>query len=288
MFDIFECEAVAGASFEAECGASGIHLASIRSDPMLAFENQVAQSLICAYQLALWSSLASRIASPIVFAGYSVGELAAYGCAGSLSSADTIALARERAAAMSAASATDDGMVALRGLARSAVEALCVAHGVSIAIVNGDDHFIVGGSSPALEALTHEALARGASAQRLRIGVASHTPRLAPASERLLVALAKVHWRDPGIPVLSGLDGSAVRDASTAIDVLARQISTTIRWVDCMDAMVERGARACLELGPGNALARMMRERHSNVATRSVADFRSLDAVVDWVERAIG
>ena len=288
MFDILESDAAASALFDDASAAAGIDIASIQRDPSLAFANQVAQPLICTYQFALWSALAPRIARPILFAGYSVGELAAYGCADSLAIADLLALARERAKAMNAASAGDDGMVALRGLARGAVEALCLAHGVSIAIVNGDDQFIVGGSCSTFEALMREAVEKGGSAQRLRVAIASHTPRLASASERFRSALRQVPWSDPRTPVLSGLDGSAVRDTSTAIDVLARQISTTIRWVDCMDAAHERGMRACLELGPGNALARMMRERHPDVEARSVAEFRSLDAVVDWVEHATG
>lgn len=288
MFDILDGDTAARAVFDAASAAAGIDVASIRHDPALAFANEVAQPLICAYQLALWSALAPRIVSPILFAGYSVGELAAYGCAGSLAIADLLALARARADVMNAASASDDGMLALRGLARSAAEALCLAHGVSIAIVNGDDHFIVGGSSSALDALMREALEKGGSAQRLRVAVASHTPRLASASTRFRSALRQVPWSDPRTPVLSGLDGSAVRDASTAIDVLARQVSTTIRWVDCMDSAHERGMRTCLELGPGNALARMVRERFADVEARSVGDFRSLDAVVEWVGRARG
>ncbi len=292
MFDILESDAGLRATFDDAVARAGIDLAAIARDPSLAFENRIAQALICAWQVALWSSLAPRLAAPILFAGYSVGELAAYGCAGSLSMSDTIALAHERAKAMDAATnaaasaAGGDGLVALRGLTRSAVEALCAAHGTEIAIVNGDDHFIVGGQSSALDASMREAIAKGASAQRLQVGVASHTSRLASASERFRGVLGNARWNDPAIPVLSGLDGSAVRDASTANTVLARQISTTIRWVDCMDAARERGADVCLELGPCNALARMMRERHPEVEARSVSDFRSLDAVVDWVERA--
>lgn len=288
MFDILDGDAAARGVFDAASAAAGIDVASIRRDPALVFANEVAQPLICAYQFALWSALAMRITRPIVFAGYSVGELAAYGCAGSLGMADLLALARARADAMNASSAGDDGMLAVRGLARSAVDALCLAHGVSIAIVNGDDHFIVGGTSVALDALMRDTVKRGGRVQRLRVVVASHTPRLASASARFRSALRQASWSDPRTPVLSGLDASAIRDASTAIDVLARQVSTTIRWVDCMDGARERGMRTCLELGPGNALARMVRERFADVEARSVADFRGLDAIVDWVRRAAG
>ncbi len=287
MFDTLEGEADVRSTFDGALDRVGIDLASLARNPSLAFENRIAQPLICTWQIALWAALAPRLAPPILFAGYSVGELAAYGCAGSLSMADTIALAHERAMAMDSATsvAGGDGLVALRGLTYSAVEALCAANDTEIAIVNGDDHFIVGGRSSALEATMHEAFAKGASAQRLRVGVASHTSKLASASERFHGVLQRARWNDPTIPVLSGLDGSPVRDTSTAKAVLARQISTTIRWVDCMDSARERGADVCLELGPCNALARMMRERHPEVEARSVSDFRSLDAVVDWVER---
>ena len=289
MFDRLDGDAALRAAFGDAMACAEIDLAAVARDPSLAFENRIAQPLICAWQLALWSALAPRLAAPILFAGYSVGELAAYGCARSLSMADTIALARERAEAMDAATgAGGGGLIALRGLTRSAVESLCIAHHAAVAIVNGDDQIIVGARSSSLDVLMHEAIARGANAQRLRVGVASHTSMLAAASEAFRYALQRVDWRDPAVAVLSGLDGSAVRDASTAKTVLARQISTTIRWVDCMDSARERGADVCLELGPCNALARMMRERHPDVEARSVSDFRSLDAVVEWVERASG
>lgn len=289
MFDILAHDADARSSLDAASAAAGIDLTSIARDASFdasrLFENTIAQPLVCAYQAVLWSSLAPRLAPPILFAGYSVGELAAYGCAGSLSISDTIRLARERAAAMTAASGTDDGLVALRGLTRTAVEALCGTHRAAIAIVNGNDHFIIGGSSTALEPLMREAIEKGASAQRLPVSVAAHTPILASASEHFRGVLQSARWCDPSIPVLASIDGGAVRDATTAIDVLARQVSTTIQWAGCMDSAFERGTRVCLELGPGHALARMMRERHPAVEARSVSDFRSLDAVIDWVAR---
>ena len=42
-----------------------------------------------------------------------------------------------------------------------------------------------------------------------------------------------------------------------------------------------------LELGPGNALARMAAELVPDARARSVADFRSLDGVLRWAEGAL-
>ncbi len=43
------------------------------------------------------------------------------------------------------------GLVAVRGLRRAPVEALCADNAVWIAIVNGEDAFVIGGETSALE-----------------------------------------------------------------------------------------------------------------------------------------
>src|SRR6478609_5333770 len=59
------------------------------------FDNATAQPLICAVELATWTALQPRLPRPAIFAGYSVGELAAYGCAGAVAAQATIRLARD-------------------------------------------------------------------------------------------------------------------------------------------------------------------------------------------------
>ena len=60
----------------------GVSLTSVTNEQLLA--NRVAQPLICAYQLALWGKLAPQLPQPALFAGYSLGELTAFACAGAI------------------------------------------------------------------------------------------------------------------------------------------------------------------------------------------------------------
>src|SRR6185295_697229 len=140
--------------------------------------NAIAQPLLCLTELATWAALRGRIAAPIAFAGYSVGELASYACAGALDASELARLAQTRAALMDAANAKPSGLVALRGLPRAEVKALCAGHAAWIAIANGDDAFVVGGDSTVLDELAKQARARGAQITCLKVGVASHTPLL--------------------------------------------------------------------------------------------------------------
>jgi hypothetical protein len=52
-----------------------------------------------------------------------------------------------------------------------------------------------------------------------------------------------------------------------------------------MDAAAEAGITVALELGPGAALAHAAKPP-SHINTRSVADFRTLDGIHKWLERA--
>src|SRR6185295_5093579 len=110
--------------------------------------------------------------------GYSVGELAAYGCAGALDAGELARLAAARALAMDAAAVRPSGLLALRGLPQDEIRRLICDRELWIAIVNGEDAFVVGGEAAALEALAHASQAKGADATRLNVELASHTPLL--------------------------------------------------------------------------------------------------------------
>jgi len=251
------------------------------------FENRFAQPLLCSTMLATWAVLRPQLPAPAVFAGYSVGELAAYGCAGALGVAETVRLAQERAACMDAASDGAAGLAAVLGLGRMRIEALCREHGVEIAIVNAPDHFILGGPTARLDAMLAEVGAQAVTARRLPVAAPAHTSWLRAASATFAAALARSALTAPAVPVVAGISGAPVRDRATAIATLAAQLSTTVDWAACMQATYEMGARVFLELGPGSALTRMLRERYADVAARSVDEFHSLHGVRDWVRQQL-
>jgi [acyl-carrier-protein] S-malonyltransferase len=64
-------------------------------------------------------------------------------------------------------------------------------------------------------------------------------------------------------------------------------LAETIDWAACLDGLRERGCTVLLELGPGAGLARMARDRMPDIPARSVAEFNSLDGVLDWVGRQL-
>jgi [acyl-carrier-protein] S-malonyltransferase len=252
------------------------------------YRNAIAQPLICVFQLAQWALLRSQLPAPSALAGYSVGELACYGVSGALNAGEVARVARARATAMdAAAAATPGGLIGVRGLSRPALHRLCEATHAFIAIVTADDAFVVGGSAAALDRTRERCETAGAKVTDLRVGIASHTPLLAAASNDFRIALERSPLVAPPTPVIAGIDASLITSRERAIATLSAQISHTVEWVQCLDALHERGCRVFVELGPGRALSRMLRERFDDVDARSVDEFRDLAGIARWAKRKI-
>lgn len=251
------------------------------------FENRIAQPLLCAVEMATWAAIAPGLPPPRAFAGYSLGEFAAYGCAGAIVPANLLEIVRRRAEAMDDAWPEPSRLCAVRGLNRTAVTRLAEGYGVFVAIVNGPDRFVMGGRAAAMEDFEAAANRQGGAITQLPVTVAAHTPLMGTAIEPIRAALCASSLAAPPVPVLAGLDGTPVLQRQRAIDTLSRQAAQTIDWAACLEGLREAGCRVLIELGPGDALARMAREQLPDLPCRSTADFRTLEGVASWVRRYI-
>ncbi|UXN58474.1 acyltransferase domain-containing protein [Phyllobacterium zundukense] len=250
-------------------------------------QNRISQILCVLQALAAATALGNKVAGRVVIAGYSVGELAAWGVADIMSMADTLDLVARRAEVMDQSTNPGDGLLFVRGLSRETMDNLCADHHVDIAIVNPGDAFVLGGSRAALESLGLAAKSlRAKNVVEVPVEVASHTVRLTRASEKFRRSLSHIRLHFPpnaDLRILSGIDGSPVIQAEAGLDKLAAQLSQTVLWTDCLQGCIEAGANAFLELGPGAALSDMVAGAYQGVSTRGLEDFKTLEGAGAWL-----
>ncbi|MGY4441928.1 [acyl-carrier-protein] S-malonyltransferase [Bradyrhizobium sp. LM2.3] len=187
----------------------------VRGEADEAMHRNRAGQILCTLQsLAAARALAEVIPHGVIIAGYSVGEVAAWGVGGLFDAITTLDLVARRAEAMDAATRAGDGLIFVRGLSPDAIGRLCVCHGAAIAIVNPGDAFVIGGGREALSGIAIDARAmHAARIVTLPVEVASHTKRLAAASAvfRETLRLAPVVFPPrTGARILSGIDASPV------------------------------------------------------------------------------
>ncbi|NYE59636.1 [acyl-carrier-protein] S-malonyltransferase [Duganella sp. 1224] len=280
MFDLARTNATASALID--------HLLAGQPSGSDIFANRIAQPLIVTATLGMWEAVRDFAPPPALVAGYSIGELSAYAVAGAITPEQAVTLAAQRAQWMDDCQQANPGqaLVSITGLVLPQATTLAAAHGYHISIETGDDTCITGGPAAQADALLQAIETAGARGKRLPVAVASHTPYMQGAVAPLTQALRATPFRPPQTPVLAGIDASAVHDHARAVETLSRQVAEPIRWLACMDAAAEAGITVALELGPGGALSRMLQHRHPHIATRSVADFRTLDGIRKWLARA--
>ena len=265
----------------------------VRNEPDEALHRNRAGQILCTLQaLAAAATLGFTMPRGAIVAGYSVGEVAAWGVGGLLEATDVLDLVARRAEVMDAATCAGDGLIFVRGLSRGDIDRLCERYDAAVAIVNPDDAFVVGGGREALQAIAEVAASmHAARVVALPVEVASHTGRLAAASVAFRESLRLVTPRFPpaaGARILSGIDGAPVGSVEVGLDKLAAQISQTVQWENCLQGCIEAGATAFLEFGPGHALSAMAADCWRDVPARSLDDFRSLMGVRSWLAHHLG
>ena len=252
-------------------------------------DNRTGQILCALQSLAAAVVLKNLRAGGLIVAGYSVGEVAAWGVADLIAPKTVLDLTARRAEVMDAASTAGDGLLFVRGLSRGVIDYLCERHDIAVAIVNPGDAFALGGGCDALDAVAKDAEQRGAErVVRIGVKVASHTQKLIKASaafRECLNGTAVAPNLSAGVRLFSGIDAAPVLDIQTGLNKLADQISHTIQWSDCLAGCMEAGASAFFELGPGRALVDMVTAVHPQIPARSLEDFRTVEGVHAWLSR---
>lgn len=257
-------------------------------DPAWAARNANAQTLLTGLALAAWGQLASAVPPPAAVAGYSVGELAAFSAAGVLDADIALALAPQRAEAMDRCAApVPGGLLAVSGLAGAALDRLCADTGLALAIRNGPDSAVLGGPQAALDRAEGAAVLQGAHCTRLRVSIASHTPWMREAADSFAQTLGGVPFNRPRCALFSNA-ADRIHGADAARAALAAQIARTVRWDECMENIHARQVGCVLEIGPGQALARMWNQRYPDIPARACDDFRSAAAIAAWVNGHCG
>ncbi len=239
--------------------------------------------------------LAAEDVRPDAVAGLSVGAFGAAVVCGSLEFADALRLVRLRARCMEQDFPRGYGMLAVSGLRQGALEGLLeqvnaaraqARERVYLANLNGDAQFVVAGADAPLGELVVAARAAGArQVERLDVAVPSHCPLLAHCSEQLAQALGELRLRDAQLPYIANTTARALRAASDIARDLAEGVMRPVRWSDASRLLLELGVQCVIEMPPGQALGRMVRQLSCRVEVLD-SEESSLRSLVLRAQRA--
>jgi len=224
---------------------------------------------------------------PSFCAGHSLGEYTALTATGALGFDDGVRLVCERADAMHVAGTSNPGtMSAILGLDDELVEVACrrADSDVWVANFNAPGQIVIAGSPDGVAKAIEIAKELGAKkAMPLPVSGAFHTPFMAPARDQLRQAIAAANPRDTDVPVISNVDAAAHDRGDEWASLLSAQLSSPVRWRQCLTSLSELGVTSFAELGPGGVLTGMAKRTIDGARTISIATPDDLDKFIEWV-----
>lgn len=237
-------------------------------------QTQVTQPAVFLHATILAQVLGDSF-TPDMVAGHSLGEFSALVANQSLSFEDGLKLVSKRAQAMQKACSLEPStMAAVLGLEDSIVEQIChdTPGTVVAANYNCPGQLVISGSVSAVEEACKKLKEAGARrALILPVGGAFHSPLMAPAQDELGQAIETTHFSTPICPVYQNVSASAVVDPSEIKSNLLSQLTAPVRWTQSVQQMIQDGAAAFIEVGPGNVLQGLVKKIDRSAETEKAA-----------------
>ena len=218
-------------------------------------------------------------------AGLSLGEMTAHAAAGTFDFATGLRLVQKRGELMDeACAATIGGMAAMIGAYENEVRQLAADEDVDVANINTPTQIVISGELAKVEAAIGVAKEYGIRrATLLNVAGAYHSRLMDSAYQQLGPALLEVVMQMPRFTVMSNVTGEEVKTLEEIRRTLQDQVTGTVRWVDCMEGLLERGCEFFIELGPGGVLAGLLQRISKGVDVMTVSDADSVRACAERI-----
>jgi [acyl-carrier-protein] S-malonyltransferase len=240
----------------------------------------------------------------VVVAGHSLGEYSALAAAGAFTVADAARLLRLRGQAMQQAVPPGAGaMAALIGADMALAQEICAEAAVlpdgatpdgndpnrtpsateviEPANDNGGGQVVISGARTAVERAVEIARAKGVRrAMLLPVSAPFHCVLMAPAADAMAEALAATPPVQPSVPLIANVSAAKVSDPAQIRDLLVRQVTSTVRWRECVLAMTALGVDSFVELGAGKVLSGLIRRIAPDAAAAAAGTPAEIEAVL--------
>ncbi|MCP3101450.1 ACP S-malonyltransferase [Myxococcus sp. K15C18031901] len=286
--DLFEKFPEARAVFEAVDDALGEKLSNLcfegPEDALKLTANT--QPAILTVSVAAHAVFSKRGPAAAFVAGHSLGEYSALVAAGSLNLGDAARAVRARGTFMQEAVPAGVGaMAAVLGLEPGKVKAACdaAAEGqvVAPANYNSPEQTVIAGDAAAVERAGAKCKEAGAKrVMPLPVSAPFHCALMEPVKPRLAAVLGSMKVGAPSVPVVTNVEARPNADAARVVPLLLEQVSSPVRWIECVEALKAEGVTRVVELGPGKVLCGLVKRITKDIETFNVEDAASLEKVL--------
>ena len=264
------------------------------SVPELCFEKndrlditEYTQAAMVTTSVAMMKVMEERGIHADVAAGLSLGEYCALAAAGVMSEEDAITTVRQRGIFMQEEVPAGEGaMAAILALDAAVIEEVTAdIDGVWIANYNCPGQIVISGKKAAVEEACEKLKAAGAKrAIMLNVSGPFHSGMLVGAGEKLGKVLENVEIHKPVIPYAANVTAQYVTEAEPVKDLLVKQVSSSVKWQQCVETMLADGVDTFIEIGPGKTLSGFMKKINRNVTVLNIEKMEDVEVCAECLQ----
>lgn len=245
---------------------------------------QYTQAAMVTTSMAMEKVLEEKGIHPDMTAGLSLGEYCAIATAGAMSLQDAIVTVRKRGILMEqAVPAGQGGMAAVLGMEAVAIEKVVdPIEGVSIANYNCPGQIVITGMKEPLSSAM-EALKEAGAKRVIELVVSGpfHSVMLTEAGEKLAQELSHITLGALKIPYVTNVTAEPVTDTEPIKELLARQISSPVKWQQSVERMIAEGVDTFIEIGPGRTLTGFLKKINRDVTAYNIGTVADMEEVLE-------
>ena len=219
-------------------------------------------------------------------AGHSLGEYSALTACEALSLRDTARILRARGEAMQTAVKVGEGaMAALLGLniveVRQLINQITVKGICEIANDNAPGQVVISGLKTAVLEVIELAKKNGVKrAILLPVSAPFHCSMMQPAADMMNEVLHDVSIVSPQVPLISNVTAKPSTEPDEIRDLLIRQVTGVVRWMDTITYMKDNGIQKILEVGAGKVLSGLNRRIEKDLITFQICSPSDIDKIL--------
>ena len=233
--------------------------------------------------LAMTKAVEEAGLKPDITAGLSLGEYAAIAAAGGMDDMDAVRLVRKRGILMqNAVPAGEGAMCAVMAMDADKIEEVLKEFpDVGIANYNCPGQIVITGRTEGVKDAAVKLKEAGARrTMMLNVSGPFHSPMLASAGEELAKELEHTNLHPLSIPYMTNVTAQKVEDIEKTKDLLVRQVSSPVRWMQSMEAMIADGVDQFVEIGPGKTLAGFMKKINPEYKVCNISVWEDIEKAV--------
>jgi [acyl-carrier-protein] S-malonyltransferase len=216
------------------------------------------------------------------FAGHSLGEYTALVCSDSLNLETAANLLHQRGKFMQEAVPEGKGsMLAILGLEYDKIlEEIKAASSDGVCEIANDNcpgQIVVSGEKNAIEKMSDNLKKKSIKSIILPVSAPFHCSLMKNAAENMKSKITDAVFKKPNPGIISNVTAKIENDPTTIKELLIKQITSTVRWRESLEYMINNGIDQFIEIVTGKVLSVLVKRTNRKINISNLNSFEDVN-----------